>query len=73
MFFPCCFWNSLFNFCNFKYDTSWCKSVRVHLVWNPQLPLSFPGGAVVKNLPANAGDARCGFNPWIWKIPWSEK
>jgi len=24
---------------------------------------------VVKNLPANAGDMRHGFNPWIGKIP----
>ena len=29
---------------------------------------SFPGGAVVNNLPANAGDAR--FDPWVRKIPW---
>ena len=27
----------------------------------------FPGGAVVKNLPANAGDT--GFEPWSGKIP----
>ena len=25
---------------------------------------------VVKNPSANAGDIRCGFNPWIRKIPW---
>ena len=25
---------------------------------------------VVKNLPANAGDKRCGFIPWVGKIPW---
>ena len=24
----------------------------------------------VKNPPANAGDMRLGFNPWIGKIPW---
>jgi len=24
----------------------------------------------VKNPPANAGDMRCEFNPWVWKIPW---
>ena len=24
----------------------------------------------VKSLPANAGDMRCGFNPWVRKIPW---
>ena len=31
----------------------------------------FPGGSAVKNLPANAGDAReCGFSPWIGTISW---
>ena len=29
----------------------------------------FPGGAVVKNLPGR----RHGFNPWVSKIPWSQK
>ena len=29
--------------------------------------MGFPGGSVVKNLPANVGDA--GFDPWIRKIP----
>ena len=34
----------------------------------------FPGGAVTKDLPANAGDGkRWGFNPWIRQIPWSRK
>ena len=27
---------------------------------------------VVKNLPANAGGMRCGFNSWVGKIPWRE-
>ena len=31
----------------------------------------FPDGAVVKNLPANAGDA--GSNSWVGKIPWRRK
>ena len=31
--------------------------------------MSFPGGAVVKNVPANAGNKRCRF-PWVRKIPW---
>ena len=36
---------------------------------------SFPGGTVVENLPANAGDSRdaCGFDPWVGKIPWRTK
>ena len=25
---------------------------------------------VVKNLPAKARDMRCGFDPWVGKIPW---
>ena len=25
---------------------------------------------MVKNLPANAGDIRHGFDPWVGKIPW---
>ena len=34
----------------------------------------FPSDLVVKNLPANAGDAgsKC-FDPWVGKIPWSKK
>ena len=28
---------------------------------------------VVKNLPANAGDARLWFDSWVRKIPWSRK
>ena len=27
----------------------------------------------VKNLPANAGDTRYEFDPWVGKIPWSRK
>ena len=33
----------------------------------------FPGGLVVKNPPANAGDAGHGFDPWTGKIPWKRK
>ena len=35
--------------------------------------MGFPGGTVVKNPPANAGDTRHGFDPWVGKIPWSRK
>ena len=28
---------------------------------------------VVKNLPLNAGDERCRFDPWVGEIPWSRK
>ena len=33
--------------------------------------MGFPGDVVVKNPPANAGDAgRPEFDPWVGKIPW---
>ena len=33
----------------------------------------FPGGAVVKNRPQCRGRRRCGFDPWVRKIPWKKK
>ena len=38
------------------------------------VPISYVRGAfqvviVVKNLPAKSGDKRCGFDPWVGKIP----
>ena len=36
--------------------------------------LCFPGGAAVRNPPANTGDTRgWGFGPWVGKIPWNRK
>ena len=32
--------------------------------------MGFPGGTSGKNPPANAGDMRCRFDPWVGKIPW---
>ena len=32
--------------------------------------MGFPGGSVVKNPLANAGDRRCKFSLWLGKIPW---
>ena len=50
------------------------------------LYMGFPGGSVVKNPPANAGDGRAwGFNPWVeeematqpsvlaWEISWTKE
>ena len=28
---------------------------------------------MVKNPPANAGDKRLGFNPWVGKMPWKRE
>ena len=33
----------------------------------------FPGGSVVKNLPAKAGHTGDGFDAWVRKIPWRRK
>ena len=35
-----------------------------------EIYIYFPGGSVVKNPPANAGDAGDRFNPWVVKISW---
>ena len=37
-----------------------------------QLPAGWASqvALVVKNSPANAGDMRHGFNPWVRKLPW---
>ena len=35
-----------------------------------ELIVDFPSGAVVKNLPANAGvQKKCGFDSWVRKTP----
>ena len=41
------------------------------MVFYSRLPshLAFPGSTVIKNLPARAGDMRCGFDSWVRKIP----
>jgi len=34
---------------------------------------NFPSGSVIKNLTEMQGTQRCGFNPWVGKIPWKRK
>ena len=50
-------------------DRSFCLFIClfVHLFLS-NFRIDFPGGSVVKNLPAKC--RRCGFDPWIGKIPW---
>ena len=55
------FWHIVgFRWCWFRYWDSPCK-------W------CFPGGSVVKNLPAMQETQRSRLNPWVWKIPWRRK
>ena len=53
------------------------SSVSVGPGRGPQLILDCfipqPGGTSVGNPPANAGDMRRGFDPWVRKIPWRRK
>ena len=36
----------------------------------PILQMRYPGDISGKEPAANVGDIRCGFNPWVRKIPW---
>ena len=47
--------------CNFIIFSSFDKILIEH--WG------FPGSTVVKNLPADVGDARDRFDPWVKKTP----
>ena len=41
--------------------------IRYSFIWTSQV------ARVVKNSPANVGDMkRCGFDPWVGKIPWKK-
>ena len=50
-------------------QVSYCSRINcLALSW------SFPGGSVVRNSPAEAGNASDkGFCPWVGEIPWSRK
>ena len=47
-----------------------CKQPLIWTVYVCRLIEGFPGGSVVKNPPANAGDS---FDPWVRKILWRRK
>ena len=57
--------------------TFWKMRMRFACLLSFPCPYTVPGASqvalVVKNLPANAGDMRRGFNPWVRKIPWRRK
>ena len=50
-----------------------CVYIYTHTHIYTHTYYGFWGGSAVKNPPANAGDARHGFHPWVGKIPWSRK
>ena len=35
--------------------------------------MDFPGGSGVKNPPVMLETQKCGFDPWVRKIPWNRK
>ena len=39
-------------------------------IGTPVLDAGFPGGSVVENSPTMQEPQRCGFDPWVGKIPW---
>ena len=63
-------WGKVTRIAHFIIDTSSSISPKTNykfgLIWTLKSKL----GTVVKNLPANAGDVRCGFHPCVGKIPW---
>ena len=57
-----------------KTDLGWKQArVREGSIGSLGLAGGFPGGTVLKNKPANAGDARDGFDPWVRKTTWGRK
>ena len=65
---------------SFVYNTHTCmhthKHTHTHTHIHMDSTFGFPSGAVVKNLPANAGDERdVGLipGPWVKKILWGRK
>ena len=62
-----------------KQNTTWSEP-GLHCFWSwcskrPELQHTCVGSLsqvplVVKNMPANTGDMRLGFDPWVGRIPW---
>ena len=46
-----------------------CPAAACHQVFICSLSQGFPGSSVVKDPPAKQ-EMRCGFSPWVGKIPW---
>jgi len=83
-----CIWYLCVGMCGYFVCVDICRYVLV-CATTPQTFKSTaagimrcPSGTVVKNLLANAGDTRRGFNPWVmathssilaWRIPWTEE
>ena len=60
---------NIFILCNYNTcsHSILCVLYILHII---HVYLGFPGGSVVKNLPAKQ---EMGFDPWVGKIPWRKK
>ena len=64
----------LFKLAELKLMSFFTEDVTVTCFVSIRVELVLPIGAVVKNTPANAGDARyAGSIFWVRKIPWNKK
>ena len=59
---------SMYNTSNFYYHFSIGYKDNIYDL--PSLRTAFQVVIGVKNPSANVGDTRCGFDPWVGKIPW---
>ena len=61
--------STIFNCLKYTLKKNWkISEIRILSVW-----LGFPGGSVVKNLSASAGDAGSDPDAWVRKFLWSRK
>ena len=45
----------------------WCQKKKNRSLWFNRCLLGFPNGSAVKN---HLQCSRCGFDPWVGKVPW---
>ena len=55
------------------YLSAWGTQIIAQVNAGQGIRKGFPGVLEVKNMPANAGDIRGSFDPWIEKIPGRRK
>ena len=66
-------WAAVYGVTQSQTWLKWLSSSSRQMILGPTL-IGFLGGASgKKNLPANAEDKRCQFNPWVGKMSWRRK